>query len=314
MKIIFLNKYQNEVYRGAETYIYELGKRLSTENHVEIISRINYLDIFKKDFDVIIPTNGRFQVIFIRIISWLKRAKMVVSGQSGIGWDDRINLYSFPDCFVALSNMALRWAEKVNPLVKSIYIPNGVDLNRFKIKDYRLKNGTKTVLAVGAFTEQKRLNLAIDAVAMLKDKNVKLVIAGGGGDKKQEIMDYGLKILGSNRFKVISVPYEEMPEVYRNADVFTLPSKPTEAFGNVLIEAMASGLPVVATDDPIRHEIVGDAGLFVDPSDKDVYASALDKALNKDWGDIPRNQAEKFSWDKIAKNYEELFRRLINNK
>jgi glycosyltransferase involved in cell wall biosynthesis len=105
---------------------------------------------------------------------------------------------------------------------------------------------------------------------------------------------------------MVSVPFEKMPEIYRMADVFTLPSASSESFGNVLVEAMASGLPVVATDDPVRREIVGEAGIFIDPTNTDEYAKALQKALDTNWGDAPRRQAEKFSWDSIAQKYEEL--------
>lgn len=308
MKIIFLNKYQNKVFRGAETYVSELSKRLSKSHDVEVIANINYFDLFRKKYDLIIPTNGRFQVILVRLISFLKGAKMIVSGQSGMGWDDRINIYSLPDTFVALSPIALSWVKKVCPCVKSIYIPNGVDLNRFKVSDSKVNKKTKTVLAVGAFTEQKRLDLAINAVSKLD--NVNLVIAGGGGELKDEIYDLGMKKLGEGRFKLITVPFEKMPEVYQSADLFTLPSRPSESFGNVLVEAMACGLPVVATRDLVRENIVGDAGLLVDPTNTEEYADAIKKALDSDWGGSPRHQAEKFSWDEIAKSYNDLISNL----
>lgn len=314
MKIAFINKYQNKVFRGAETFVYELAKRLSKNHEVDIISDLNYLDLLKYKYDIVIPTNGRFQVVLVRIITWITGSKMIVSGQSGIGWDDRLNLYSFPDSFVALSSSALIWSKKIAPWVKSLYIPNGADLDKF-VSSCGVKKHTsgygirKVVLAVGAFTEQKRLDLAINAVSKLT--NVDLIIAGGGGDKKQEIINYGLKILGKNRFKAITVPFEKMPEVYQSADVFTLPSAPSESFGNVLIEAMATGLPVVATNDPIRQEIVGEAGLLVNPVDTEAYAKALRTALDIDWKRLPQKQAEKFSWDNIAKEYEELFKKLL---
>jgi glycosyltransferase involved in cell wall biosynthesis len=306
-KIAFLNKYQNKVFRGAETFVYELSRRLSKNHEVDVISDVNYWSLFKKKYDVIIPTNGRWQVIFVRKIACLTGARMIVSGQSGIGLDDRINLYAFPNVFVGLSSKALNWAKKINPFVKSVYIPNGVDLTRFMNTDLRFKNKTKTILCVGAATEQKRLDLVISAVAKLEKVN--LTIASGGGDLKDRIYDLGIKNLG-NRFKMISVPFDKMPEVYRAADVFTMPSASSEAFGNVLVEAMASGLPVVATKDPIRKEIIGDAGILVDPTDTDAYASALGEALKKSWGEKPRKQAEKFSWDGIAKKYDELFQTL----
>lgn len=332
MKILFLNIYQNKVNRGAETFVLELGKRLSKNHEVEIISGEGaparwknflwrlFLDpnglavagftlkniprIWKGKYDIVVPLNGGWQVALIRIVTWLRGAKMIVSGQSGIGWDDRNNLWSFPNAFVALSSKALAWARRVNPLVRSVYISNGVDLDKFKNERRKLITGGKTVLCAGAFTLQKRLDLAIKAVFKLKGVN--LIIAGGGGEMREELQELGGKLLG-DRFKIISVPFEKMPEVYASADVFTLPSTPSEAFGNVLVEAMASGLPVVATNDLVRREIVGEAGILVDPTDTETYAKALREALKTNWGEKPRKQAEKFNWDKIAEQYEELF-------
>ncbi len=308
MKIAFLNKYQESVNRGAETFVRELSKRLQKNHQVDTISDINYFSLLSKKYDLIIPTNGRFQAFATRIITWVTGGKMVISGQSGVGLDDRLNLYSMPNTFVALSTYALQQSKKRNPFVKIVYIPNGVDLNRFAAKSKVGSQKTKTVLSVGAFTEQKRHELVIEAVSKLK--NVKLVIVGGGGDKKQEIKEMGEKLLGKDRFEIIETTNDKMPEIYNKANVFTLASKTYESFGIVLVEAMASGLLVVATDDPIRREIVGDAGLFVDPTDTNTYAQAIEKALNTNWGDKPRKQAEKFDWDIIAKKYEELFKSL----
>lgn len=303
MKIAIINKYQFKVNRGAETFVTELAKRLAVKHEVDILTKIN----FSKRYDVIIPTNGRFQAFLTRIVAWFTGARMVISGQSGVGLDDRLNLYSMPDAFVALSSYALEQSKKRNPFVKSVYIPNGVDLNRFVVKSNNQK--VKTVLSVGAFTEQKRHELVIKAVSKLK--NVKLIIAGGGGDKKEEIKMLGEKLLGSERFEIVETTNDKMPAVYIKANVFTLASKTYESFGIVLVEAMASGLPVVATDDPIRREIVGDAGIFVDPTDTDTYAKVIEKALNADWGEKPRKQAKKFHWNEIAKNYEKLFNELV---
>jgi glycosyltransferase involved in cell wall biosynthesis len=310
MHIAFLNKYQNKVFRGAETFVYELSRRLSKNHEVDVISDVNYFTLLRKKYDLIIPTNGRCQAIIVRKIALLTGARMIVSGQSGIGWDDRVNLYSFPDVFVALSSKALNWAKKINPLVKSVYIPNGVDLEKFTFKGSPFKVSLKKpiVLVVGAFTEQKRMDLTIKAVA--KINGASLLMIGGGGELQEELNEEGKRLLGE-KFELKSVPFEKMPEIYRCADVFTLPSTPSESFGNVLVEAMASGLPVVATDDPIRREIVGDDGIFVDPTNINEYAKALETALKTNWGDKPRRQAEKFSWDEIAKKYNNLLIEII---
>jgi len=310
MKIAILNKYQNKVFRGAETFVYELGKRLSKNHQVGTISEVNYFGLLREKYDIIIPTNGRCQVVLVRIISWLTGAKMIVSGQSGMGWDDKVNLYSFPDAFIALSKKAMNWAKSVNPNVKVLYIPNGVDLDKFKPGGKAYKTGFKkpVVLCGGAFTAQKRMNLSIKAVAKLPD--VSLLMVGGGGELRSELKRYGEKVLGKDRFKILTVPFDQMPEVYRAADVFTLPSRPSESFGNVLVEAMATNLPVIATDDPVRSGIVGEAGVLVDPTDTSAFAKAIKSALGKKWGTVPRTQAEKFSWDSIAKKYEDLFKEI----
>lgn len=302
MKIAFLNKYQDKVNRGAETYVSELSKRLSKKHQVDVVSNISYLKLLLSRYDVIVPTNGRFQVFLTRLITWLTGSKMIVSGQSGIGLDDRLNVYAFPDVFIALSTKALNWAKKINPFVKSVYIPNGVDLSKFRSSVNRNKN--KVVLSVGAFTEQKRHNLVIDAVSLIKDAS--LIVAGGGGDMKDEIVQKGLSKLGASKFKIITTTNEKMPEVYNSASVFTLASKTSESFGIVIVEAMASGLPVVVTNDPIRKEIVGDAGIFVNPESPVEYSKAIQTALNFNWGNKPRKQAEKFDWDLIADEYEKL--------
>lgn len=283
---------------------------LDYQNRVIFIFTLkSLLQILKERYDIVIAVNGGFMPAILRIVTWLYGGKMIISGQSGMGWDDRNNLWCFPDVFVALSEKAKNWAKKANPFVKVVEIANGVDVNKFQAPRTKLqKKAVKTVLAVGAFVKSKRLELAIEAVSRLKD--AKLVIAGGGGDLKDKIYDLGIKKLGKDRFKILSLPFERMPEVYQMADVFTLPSEPSEAFGNVLVEAMACGLSVVATDDPIRREIVGDAGLLVDPTMTEDYAKAIKEALERDWGERPRKQAEKFDWDKIAEKYEELFRSL----
>ncbi len=335
MKIAFLNIYQTKVSRGGETFVNKIAERLSQNNFVNVLignEKIippwsksflwrffldrnslviakftfkNLAKIYKEKYQVVVPMNGGWQTILIRIITWLYGGKMVISGQSGIGWHERINLWSFPNAFIGLTEFQSRWAKRINPFVRVETIPNGVDLDAFK--DGKPK-AEKIILAVGAFTKEKRHELTIKAVAKIKD--AKLLIAGSGGPEKDTIKELGEKVLGK-RFQILSVGHDKMPQVYRGASVFAFPTVPWESFGIVLVEAMATGLPVVATDDPIRKEIVGDAGILVDPTDTEKYALALKTAMAKDWRDKPRKQAERFSWDRIAKEYQEVFKSLI---
>lgn len=338
MKIIFLNIYQELVDRGAEVFVTELSKRLGETNNVKVVygnKKISskrwpflwrfFLDpqgiqiclftikklplLWREKPDIVIPVNGGWQPAIVRIITCLYGGKMIISGHSGMGWDDRNNLWCFPDVFIALSNRAKIWAKKANPFIKVKYIPNGVDINKFcpDGKAVETKLNRPIILCVAALTRTKRIDLVIKAVARLRD--VSLLVMGDG-DMKGKIEELGNKLLG-NRFELTKLPFEDMPQVYRAADVFTLVSEPYYSFEIVLTEAMASGLPVVVNDDPIRREIVGNAGILVDPTNIDEYKEALKTALKTNWGDKSRKQAEKFSWDKIAKKYEKLFLEII---
>jgi glycosyltransferase involved in cell wall biosynthesis len=266
--------------------------------------------IFKEKYDVVVPLNGGWQPAFIRILTWIYGGKMVCVGQSGIGWDDRNNLFCFPNYFVSLSTKAFNWAKGVNPLVKSKYIPNGVDLERFKSSGSktRLELEPPVVLSVGAFTKQKRLDLVIRAVA--KINNISLLMVGGGGDQEKSLNDLGKNLLGK-RFKMMQVKHSEMPAVYRSSDIFVLVPESSEAFGIVYVEAMASGLPIVAVDDNQRREIIGTSGVFVkNPENTGELSDAIIKVLDNNWGEKPRKQAEKFDWDEIALRYEKLFKEI----
>lgn len=294
MKIAFLNIYQNKVNRGAETFVSELSKRLSKNHQIDVISDVNYFELFKSNYDLIIPTNGRLQVIIVRLITWLKAKKMVVSGQSGLGWDDKLNLWTFPNIFIGLTDYQCEWAKKVNPFVKIYKIPNGVDLTRFNpnVKPLKMKLQKPIILSVGVRTPSKVGEISKGQDLLLraaKKNNTSVLLVGRGGD--------------------VVFNYEDMPGVYTACDLYSYPTSPRESFGISILEAMASGLPVVATNDPIRKEIVGDAGILIDPTNTEEYAIALQKALDSNWGDKPRKQAEKFDWDKIAQKYESI----INN-
>src|SRR6266404_552094 len=201
MKVAFLNKYQGTVNRGAETFVTELSKRLSKNFSVDVISKINYLEIFKKKYDVIIPTNGRSQVFLTRIVSWLCGAKMVVSGQSGPGADDKWNLLCFPDIFIALTQFQRNWAHKFNPFVKLAKIPNGVDLNKFseKVKTVKIDLPHPIILSVGALEEGKRLDLIIKAAA--KTKGSLLLVGKGRLEKDLQKLGEGLM---PGKFKIMS--------------------------------------------------------------------------------------------------------------
>lgn len=271
--------------------------------------------LLKKKYALLIPVNGFWQIIICKIIGFMRGSKVVVPGYAGIGTDDFINLKLAPSAFFAMTNMAAKWAKTINNRIPIKVLPGGVDTALFNCDVLPMKLPLKPpiVLTVAALQPYKRVDLVIKAAAKLP--NVSLVVAGNGILKK-EIEKLGSKLM-PGRFLRLDIDYNNLPSLYTACDVFTLPSvhpnnslfykltgiKPQEAFGIVYLEAMSCGLPVVAPDDQLRREIIGNAGIFVDCTDINLYAHALKKAMFSKWDNILAKQAEKFSWEKIVANF-----------
>lgn len=309
LKIAFLSRYLGKVNRGAETYVLELSKRLSKNHDVEVLTGADSDSLRKMisgKYDLVIPTNGRMQALRASLGRIPGGYKTLLSGQAGPGRDDIWNItVTAPDIFVALTGFEYQWARRFAWKSKLVKIPNGVDLEKFRSgKDgIDINLPRPIILSVGALTWYKHHEKTIEALKIL-DKGSLLII--GAGPLKGELLEQGKSLVQEGRLKIIEVPYQDIPMYYRSADLFVLPSWDREAFGIVYIEALASNLPVVAPDDKPRREIVGGGGLFTDVSDPVKYAAAIDVALSTDWQNKPREQAEEFSWDKVAGKYEDL--------
>lgn len=261
--------------------------------------------IDKNSVDIIFPTNGRWQAILCRIWAFVHRKIMIVSGQSGPGFDDRCVLWCFPNVFVGMTKYHVEWAKHANPFVKLATIPNGVDITKFNnsVKPIKIDLPRPIIVSVAAFVPNKRLDLAIKAVAKLQKGSLLLI---GSGQEHENLTKLGNKLL-PGRFMIKSAVYEDIQHIYPSVDLFTFPTVAWESFGIVMLEAMASGLAVVGNDDPIRKEIIGNAGFVVDPTDTEKYSQVLQNAIDKDWHELPIKRAEHFSWIKIANQYEEIF-------
>jgi glycosyltransferase involved in cell wall biosynthesis len=318
-KIAFLSRYYGTVNRGAETYVIELSKRLESKYQVDILKGSDSDSLSKivsGKYDFVIPTNGRAQALKCLLGKMAGGYKVIISGQAGIGIDDTFNIaVTKPDVFIALTDYAaqgeknkLRSAKTWSWGTKVVKIPNGVDLEKFNPVGKKIKIDLKgpVILSVGALAWYKHHERTIEALSKLNKGSLLIV---GSGEEKERLEDLANKKI-PGRFRIISAEYSELPAIYRSADLFTLPSWDREAFGIVYLEAMASGLGVVAPDDPPRQEIIEEAGVLTNTENPYIFAQALESALNIRWGDAPRKQAEKFSWNKVVIEYDKLFKEL----
>ncbi len=192
---------------------------------------------------------------------------------------------------------------------RSALVPNGIDLDRFSPGPgdraaLGLPTGVPIVLMVSALIESKRVDAAVRAVAALD--GVHLVVAGDGIDRGR--IEALAATLLPGRFHRLTLPFEQMPLLYRSADAF-LHTTLAESFGNVYIEALATGLPVVAHDSAITRWIVGASDLLVDTERHDGLVDALARALQPS---TPSGAAavpadlDRFSWSRVVDLYEEF--------
>jgi glycosyltransferase involved in cell wall biosynthesis len=194
------------------------------------------------------------------------------------------------------------------PRARIDVIPHGIDLCRFRPQGraVRLDLPRPVFLSAGEVERHKRLHLTVEALSGLERGS--LVVLGGGAeaaalDRRAD------ESLGPGRYLRTRVPRGEMPAWYRAADCFTLPSL-SESFGLVYLEAMACGVPCVGTDDEVRREVLGEAGMLCDVTDPGSYRRALQATAERDWQGRPRRQAERFDFRTTAAAYARLFRAL----
>lgn len=195
----------------------------------------------------------------------------------------------------------------------SCLIPNGVDCGRFKPgfsdrRRFSIPEDRTVVLMVSALIPSKRVEEGIRAVANAKDAH--LVVAGDGPLRKavQAIAKEYLP----NRFTLLSIPADHMPDLYRTADLFLHMSK-QESFGNVFLEAMATGLPIVAENTAHMRWIVENPEYLIDTDNLDNVTSSINRAA-KDKGSqttFSVERARAFAWTAIGAKYQDFFRSLI---
>lgn len=196
-------------------------------------------------------------------------------------------------------------------------IPNGIDTAEFRPDIAREVDGIFRILCVSRITPRKGIRYLIEGFDLLRKKNqskMELWIIGEG-DELPELrklaQDLGLhqsvKFFGR-------VAHEKLASFYGLADVFVLPSL-NEGMSNTMLEALASGLPIVATVTGGTEELVADGenGWYIEKESSADIASKLeivltDADVRKKMGGASRSRAEQMSWESVAKRYVEIYR------
>ncbi len=201
-------------------------------------------------------------------------------------------------------------------------VPEGVDPNYTTIPDelemqalkerYQLANSF--ILSVGARRPHKNLDRLVQAIALLEPETAPQLVFAGLPDPRfpdharQAAKRFGLD--GRVRF-LGWVPEVDLPGLYRLARVAVFPSL-IEGFGLPALEAMACGTPVISSNTSSFPEVIGGAGLQVDPQDPNALAAALKEVLHdeqrrQEMSAAGRKRAAEFTWRKAAQRVSEVF-------
>ncbi|MEK9143476.1 MAG: glycosyltransferase family 4 protein [Patescibacteria group bacterium] len=163
-------------------------------------------------------------------------------------------------------------AEGTDPK-KITVIPHFVDTKRFV--PVPMRKTVRTILFCGRLEEYKGVFDFIEMARRLSN-NLRFIMVGTGS-QKDKLNRFGVELR--------SVSYHDMPKIYQEADIFVAPSKPTktweEQYCTVLLEAQATGLPIVTTNTGGIPENIGDAGIVVPPGDVDAITKAVRRFIDE---------------------------------
>jgi phosphatidylinositol alpha-mannosyltransferase len=202
-------------------------------------------------------------------------------------------------------------------------IPNGIDSGRFHpgVEPVEgLRDGKLNILFVGRMDRRKGLPYLFRALPLIQRSIPRLVrlILVGEGSLRRKVMPRPISLGGAEIMAVGRVDAELLPRYYASADIFCAPATGRESFGIVLLEAMATGIPLVATDIPGFRNVVtgGKDGFLVAPCSPEEIADAVtriagDPAMAARMARAGREKALEYDWSAVAARLEESFRRIL---
>lgn len=253
----------------------------------------------------------------------------------GLAWAERMRQWALQaERLIVLSESQIDRAERVLPVDADRYVlvPNGYDPECFSVReidraahwakllpDARIDADTPVLLYVGRFTEVKRVPLLIEAYERARPgfaRRAPLVLVGGfPGEHEGEHPQDAIARLGAQDVHLAGWhEHDDLPDILAASDVVVLPSV-REQFGQVLVEGMACGLPVIAVDAHGPADIVdhGETGWLVEPDDVYTLANALVEAVNRPderrrrGTNAAEDAAERYAWPALAQDVADLY-------
>lgn len=271
--------------------------------------------LLKHPVDLVCPQNG-YGGLFVATCLRAIRGTPILFTEHSNPLDEskylQRNLGLKPDRTIVSNPEVAKYARNFAPDLCIDVIPYGINLTEFTPEGEAMKTdlAQPSVICVAPLDRNgnARVELTIEAISRLPQAS--LLICGNGIDRDY-FQDFGDRLLGKKRFQIRNFAYAQMPQIYRSARVFT--SASVHEPGLAYLEAMACGLPVVVTDDPVRRQAIGNGGIACDVTNLDSYTEALQDTLLKDWSwRSPRENVLQFGWHEISLLYDRAVCHTVN--
>jgi glycosyltransferase involved in cell wall biosynthesis len=199
-------------------------------------------------------------------------------------------------------------------------VPFGVDTEAFRPRPGECSRQPLTIGYIGRMLPGKGLNVLAAALATIKDEAWKLLVVGDGSEREAFVQQ--LRALGlSDRAEFTgAINFAQVPEYFHRLDVMVIPTETTkrirEQFGRVIVEAMASRVPVIGSTCGAIPEVIGEAGLVFPEGDAAALGVALrqmllDEKLRERLAEAGLDRVKQYSWDRVAEKTYELFRQVL---
>lgn len=265
---------------------------------------------FSKFFDIPLIAEWRGSDLLLKNSRWRIFIKKLILDKS------TINIVRSKEMFNKASKLVPNTNIKILP-------GKGVDINKFK-PDHSLKenkNKKIKILFVGRLHQIKGLNYLIKAFSYLNQKyaSSRLIIVGDGEIKDDLIVLARKKGCLDDVEFVGEVNHDRLHKYYQKSDIFVLPSL-SEGLSNVLMEAMACGLPVVTTNVGGNPELIKDkkGGFLVKPKEVNEISKAIQELiekpkLRKDMGKFNREYVKQYDQKNILKNKLEVLEKIVES-
>ena len=222
---------------------------------------------------------------------------------------------------IAVSPAAMRYVSGAFPGDYEI-IPNGIDVDHFSQRAApwpQYQDGKTNIIFVGRLEKRKGLRYLLEAYGRLKwdMPDLRLIVVGPGNPDKDSYHVLSSQNLQDVEF-VGRVPYEDLPRYYASADIFCSPATGAESFGIVLLEAMAAGRPVVASDIEGYRGVMqhGHQGLLFQNKNVESLSAQLETLIRnpeqrRAMGQRGRATAQRYRWQLVARQVEQYYQSCI---